>query len=553
MPVADPRASRASRAGLALVLLVAGFYLLHAGQGTIPHYDEWDWITRRRGISDDTLLEGHNGHLSLVPVVIYKALLQIAGLGEYWVFRVVLVAMHLGCAVLVFLLARRRVGDVGGAFAAGFVAVLGAAGDDLLWAFQIGFVGAVLFGLGGLLALDHETRRGDAAAAVLLGLSLASASVGAAFIVAAAVEVALHPRRRERWWVVAAPLFLYALWYLGYGEGEMRKDNIGDTPDFVAESGSAAAGGLLGLGVEYGRILLTGLTAVVVARLWRGDRLHGRLLALVTAPVALWVLTGLSRAQYHEPQAPRYIYTGAILLVLLVCELARGRAVPHLSAAAVLAAGLLFAAVGNATTIDATSGFLRTQGADTRARLGALDLARAYVPPGLQISPVVAPQIFAGVTLSAERDFGDIGLTPAQLVKAPQVQAAAADEVLRAAGALTSTPVGPPERIGGPAPVIAGMTGGSARRRGACIRTRSQGPDARLDVDLPEGQAVIIAAAAPAGVLARRFGDVLPTQPVAQVDGTSAVRLAARPDAAKEPWRLQVASAGNVRVCRAGS
>jgi hypothetical protein len=549
-----PRTTRAATAALALLLLVVGVYLLHAGRGTAPFFDEWDWITRRRGLSADTLLAPHNGHLSVVPVLLYKTLLQTAGLDHYWVFRTVLALLHLGCAVLVFVLARGRVGAQGALFAAGFVAVLGSAGDDLLWAFQIGFVVAVLFGLAALVALDRDTRRGDVAAAICLALALGSASVGAAFAVAVLVELALHPRRRERWWVFVAPLALYALWYLGYGESELKRENLGATPVYAAESGSAAAGGILGLTLEYGRVLLVGLTAVVATRLWRAERLIPRLVALAAAPAALWVLTALSRAQFKEPTAPRYIYCGAILLVLLVCELQRGYVVPRRQATALLAVLLGFAAVSNAATIDATGGGLRMQARDVEARLGALELAGPeLVAPGLQISPTNAPQIQAGPALYAERSFGRLGLTEAELVRAPQNQGLAADNVLERAGVISAVPAtGPATQPTGPPPASTGVTGGTLRRRGGCLLTRATGPDARLDVELPDGQALVISASAPAGVLARRFAKVAPTAPIGEVPAGGSIGIVARADRADVPWQLQVASAGNLTVCRAG-
>ncbi len=529
-------AERASIAGLLLVSLVAAVYLLRAGHDTMAFYDEWDFIAKRRGLSADSLLAPHNGHLSLIPVALYKLLLQIAGLANYWVFRVVLVVAHVACVWLVFLLARPRVGTVGAAFAGAFVAVLGAAGDDLLWGFQIGFVGGVACGLGALLALDRGTRRGDAAAAVLLGLSLAFASVGAAFVIAATVEIALDSRRRERWWVIGAPLALYAAWYLGYGESQIKRDNIGETPVFAAESGAAAAGGVVGLTLEYGRVLLVGLAAVVVQRLWRSETLTPRLVAVAVAAPAIWILTGLSRAQYNEPAAARYIYTGAVLIVLLVCELARGRSVVRPAQALLLGALLTFTAVAGANTIDKWGGSLRNSAAELRVRLGALALVADRVDAGFQPGPTVAPQLYARSITEAQQDFGRIGLTPAQLRRVPQPQGAAADDVLLRARQLRTEAV------------AATSTPADA----ACTRTNPTGPDNRLDVVVPEGGAVRITARARAGVLARRFAREFSQTPIVEVPAGGAVLVRADDDAAAGvPWRLQVASGGRVVVCRA--
>jgi hypothetical protein len=521
------RAQRASIAGLAALALLAAVYLLHAGHGTVAFFDEWDWITRRRGISGDSLLGPHNGHLSLVPVLMYKALLQVAGLTHYWVFRVVLVLAHLVCVALMFLLARARVGTVGAAFAAAFIAVLGAAADDLVWAFQLGFVIGIAFGLGALLALDAGTRRGDVAAALLLGLSLASASVGVAFLIAAAVEIALDPRRRQRWWVIGAPLALYAAWYLGYGESQIKRENLGVTPDFAADSGSTAVGGIVGLTAEYGRVLLIGLVAAVAVHVARAPALVPRLVALAVAAPAIWVLTGLSRADLHEPQAPRYIYTGAVLVVLLICELARGRRVARPAQAVMLGALLSFAAVANANTVDNTAGVLRDHANELRARLGALALVADRVGPNYVPAPTVAPQLQAGRALEAQRDFGRIALSQAQLLRAPQAQGAAADDALRLAGSVTTAPT-----------TDAGVD------RAGCSSGR--------DVVLAPGQEVTVSAQAATGIVARRFAREFGQAPLAEVGPGGAVIVHTVRDTSDVPWRLRVSSAGRVEVCRAG-
>ncbi len=522
--MASARAQRASIVGLAALMLVVAIYVLHAGRDTAAFYDEWNFIAHRRGLSADTLLDPHNGHLSLVPVAVYKVLLQIGGLTDYWLFRVVLLAAHLGCVALVFLLARARVGVVGAAFAAGFIAVLGAASDDLLWAFQIGFVMGIAFGLGALLALDAGTRRGDALAAVLLGLSLASASVGAAFLIAAAVEIALDPRRRERWWVVAAPLALYAAWYLGYGESQVKRENLGETPVFAADSGAAAVGGLVGLTLEYGRTLLIGLVAVVAACVWRTQTLAPRLVAVALAAPAIWVLTGLSRAHLNEPAAPRYIYTGAVLVVLLVCELARGRQITRAPQALLLAALLAFAAVGNAHTLDKMAGALREHASELEARLGALEVVADRVGPGFVAAPVVAPQLDARSVRAAQADFGRLALTPQELLAAPQAEGAAADDTLRLAGSIVTAPA-------------------RATRRGC-----SRNPD----VTLVPGQEVVVSADVAAGIVARRFARDFGQAPLAEIGPGGAVLVTTVGDKSTVPWRLRVSSSGPVEVCRAG-
>jgi hypothetical protein len=258
---ADPRFSESKAATrphrwvpwlLALAMLIAAVAILHQGRGTLPFFDEWNFIVERRGHSLDTLLRAHNGHLVAAPLLLYKLLLQIAGLTHYWLFRAVLVALHLLVGLGVFALARRRVGDVGALVAASLVLFCFAAADDLLWAFQISFLLAMAFGVWMLVGLESGRFRGDLLACVCLAGTLASAAIGLPFALAAVVIIGSDKRRLQRAWVVAIPLLLFALWYLAYGVSELKIGNAPVVPHFAAEMASNASGGLVGLGIEYG-------------------------------------------------------------------------------------------------------------------------------------------------------------------------------------------------------------------------------------------------------------------------------------------------------------
>ena len=119
-------------------------------------------------------------------------------------------SLHALVAALLFAYTRKRVGDLLALAAAAVVLFLGTAWPDVLWPFQIGFLSSLAAGIGALLALDREDRRGDVIAAVLLGVALASSSLGLPLLAAAALEVLGRPDRRSRWWIVAAPAVLYA-------------------------------------------------------------------------------------------------------------------------------------------------------------------------------------------------------------------------------------------------------------------------------------------------------------------------------------------------------
>jgi len=92
-------------------MAIAGAALMYVGGGLTFVNDEWAFIYTRREWTLDVFLQPHVEHLVLFPVGVYKALFATVGLTEHWVYRLTVVGAHLVCVALVFVLARRRVGD----------------------------------------------------------------------------------------------------------------------------------------------------------------------------------------------------------------------------------------------------------------------------------------------------------------------------------------------------------------------------------------------------------------------------------------------------------
>ena len=78
-------------------------------QGLSFHTDDWSFVLERAGHSPGVFLEPHNEHLSLVPVTIYKVLLELVGLDHFEVFRLVLVLVNLAGAGVLLRARRARV------------------------------------------------------------------------------------------------------------------------------------------------------------------------------------------------------------------------------------------------------------------------------------------------------------------------------------------------------------------------------------------------------------------------------------------------------------
>ena len=138
---------------LGLLMAIAGAALMYVGGGLTFVNDEWAFIYTRREWTLDVFLQPHVEHLVLFPVGVYKALFATVGLTEHWVYRLTVVGAHLVCVALVFVLARRRVGDGLALAASVLILFLGSAYENLLWPFQVGLVASVAAGLGTLLML----------------------------------------------------------------------------------------------------------------------------------------------------------------------------------------------------------------------------------------------------------------------------------------------------------------------------------------------------------------------------------------------------------------
>jgi hypothetical protein len=302
----------------------------------------------------------------MVFKLIYLALLNSVGLRSYWPYMAVLLALHGASAVLLFELVRRRAGDLVGLACAAILLVLGAGWEDLLWAFQIGFVGSVACGLGMMLALNGSgTRRRLAAGVALLTVSLMFSSIGLFFGVVVATTLLVSPkRRRELLWFAPIAVAL-AVWYLAFGRSGTSTvpppspANLLVLPAYVAWGLAGAVGGTVGVtGLPALVVLLAGAAAVGFA--WWRVRPDAFAVGVAAGLVAFYVVTGLNRAQlgYDQSASGRYVYIGSVFWLILLADAAhllpwRGTWRPALAACLFLAcfnSGVLLWAYGTAKT-----------------------------------------------------------------------------------------------------------------------------------------------------------------------------------------------------------
>jgi hypothetical protein len=535
----DRLGSRAPEAAVAAAAAIAAALLVVEGRGTTFYYDEWNMVLERRENDLDAFLAPHNGHLVAIPVAIYRLFFALFGLDDYGPFRLLLIALHVVCAVLLFALLRRRVDRRVAALATVLVLFLGTGGQDLLWPFQITYLGSIAAGLGALLALERADRRGDVAAAILLAVSCACSGLGIPFLLGAAVHVAWTGERVRRAWVVVAPAALYALWYAGWGDSESSLSNLRYVPSYVADSLAGVLGGLTGLGTEWGRPLAVAAAIFVLARLFAGAPITRRAAAVAVVLLSFWTLAGLTRGDLGEPDASRYVYPGAILVLLVAAELQpRVRLTTRgLCVLTVLVAGAIVANLG---ALRDEGAYLRDTARIVKAELAALELERAVVPADYRPDVERAPVVSAGPYLAAIDAHGSPAAPVASLATAAPDEQAVVDRVLSEAGVRVEA--GEPD-VTAPTPTIAFATTPS-RADGPCVRALGPGS---LYVKTKEPVAVLPEAGASVEVLVRRLGEGFGA-PLASVSGAGA-SIRVPDDALPRPWELKLTGTGRFAVC----
>jgi hypothetical protein len=533
-------------------LIAAGGAILLAFQSGITFFgDEWTFLLERRGWGAGDLLDPHNDHIAIMPALIYKLLLAAFGMDSALPFQVVGTAVFLLSVALLFVYLQRRVGDWVAVLMSTLILFLGAGWIDLLWPFQIGFSGSIAAGLGALLALDRDDRRGDIIACALLVVSLSFSELGVPFVAGALVGILLSRRsRRARYYVVVVPLALYGLWWLGWGhtaESAFSLHNFLVSPKFVFDAASQAAASLFGLatplsgggsepvGLDWGRILLVVGIILAAWRLSRLGRIPGPLWIALAIGGSFWFLTAFNAIPVlRAPTSGRYQYPGAVFLLLIAAELLRGaRIAPRtlvagstVTAAAVLS-GVWFLHLGSSKIMSPASDSLR-------AELAAFEIARDRVEPGVAVYSIFLP-IRAGDYLSAADADGSPAYSESELASSPESARAAADDVL-----VQSLRIG----LGnsqGPGPRGAGEIARSCETVSA---TGSGEPGLAVG----PGEFTLRAQPGLSGeVRIGRFADGLPVSFGSL--GPEPLSLAIPADRSARPWRVGIAGNGAVSTC----
>ncbi|MBV9311364.1 MAG: hypothetical protein JOZ73_11055 [Solirubrobacterales bacterium] len=557
---------------LLLALAAGGALLFHLTRGMTFQLDEWVWVLGRRGWSAGTLLDPHNGHLSLVPLLIYKVLFATAGLKHYAAYRLAAIAGHLACVTLVYLFVRRRSGWLLALSAAVLVMLLGSGWENILSPFQVAWTVALAAGIAALLMLERRTRGGDIAASTFVALSIASTSIGLAVAAGMAVQIALSRRRWRDEWIVVVPLLLYGAWFLSYHKPTPEAGSVYLIAQYTAVSIADTFSALLGLAGDIVRsnssgttLLLFGAPLALAGSAWfvvalRRRSIHpGAAPALAVMLLVFSVLTALTRALIAPVPATRYLYVDAVLAILIIAELSSAfRPRPAARGVLVLVAGI--ATLSNLAEMRTAAANQRLQGLSVNAEVGALNLSQAFVGPGY--IPAAFPgwplvRLYARDIYAAERQLGPMGFSAGQLASMGGLAGKQADSEMINNRQLQLRPAQPTptaRSVHGPTLTLEGASFARVARRGGCVLMQGQfvtpGEQSQVEVTLPPMSVSVHAVRGDASVGLRRFGPQF--IPAGTATAGSAASLRIPYDGLAYPWHLQVSSMGEAEVCPLG-
>jgi hypothetical protein len=524
-------------------MLLSGVLLLHWLSRLTFWRDEWYFLLHRRSWSVGTFLDPFVEHLVAASILIYKVGVNAFGMDSARPFQVVSVLLFLTSVGLLFVYARRRVGEW---VALGMILpilFLGPSWDDLLFPFQMALFGSIACGIGAMLALERWDRAGELVAMGLLVLGLLFSDLGIPFVAAATILVAATPERFSRAYVVAVPTAFWLVWYAGWGHNAdtfISFNNFATSPSYMLDGVSTSLATWVGLGtqaydsspLDWGRPLLVLALGLAVWRLYVIRRPSARLIASAVPVLGFWFLAALNTNPFASATVGRYQYVAIVLLALLASELAAGLLIRRYAVALVVFVGVA-AAIVNGTQLRDAAGGLANIAHKERGGLGALELARGRVNPGFVLTEQNSGVDYlgaldAGSYFSAVDAYGSPAYSPAELVTAPVSARVSADMVSAAALGIRLAP------------------GGQAVS-GACLRLD---PRTAPTFAIPTRGILLTASGPGTQVSLRRYASgSFPVQLGTLTPGTPEL-LRIPTDRSTRPWSAQLTGGAGVTTCR---
>ena len=394
-----------------VTLAIGAFTLLYLARNQWFYFDEWDIIWPAEAAR--RFVEGHNGHWSSVPIAVWTAIQRTLGLGSYLPYIGVAIAAHLAVAHLLWRVLRRirALPWVATSLITVFI-FFGAAAENLMWAFQMGFMGAMAFGLGALLVALRPTLGIGGLVSVIILLTLGAATAGTSlplFFVVAIVILYRHGWRTALIGV-GVPSIIYLVWYVFIAGPNptaiYRAQSVGEMlrgiPEFVAHMFVGAYDASTPV-PGFGIVVITAIGLWVVL-LIVGRKLTTEVVVatgMLASGVLFAALTAYSRLELGVGSAAesRYVYAVVIYtlpaLALMLTLLTRDSIARLIAIISLIAIVFAF----NVGTLISQAGGGATREVHTHELISAaLELSQAHpgeIDPDSRPDPIYLPRTLA--------------------------------------------------------------------------------------------------------------------------------------------------------------
>lgn len=552
------------RVGLVLLILAmigAAALILWLERGTTYMADEWGWINYAGRGSIIDMFKPLNQHLSVFVLLPTKLGLSLWGTsGAFLPFKLMCLAGTLASGALLYAFSRPRVGPLI-ALAPAMVPMFLGTGAAILLQPLIGLqvIYSLAFGIAAFVALDRKTLAGDVVACLMLILSLSSFSIGIAFLAGAAVVALVPSDRVRRAFVFVVPALLYGAWRIWANKYDAGAGpelvNVPAVPFYFVDAIATNTTSLFGLsglvGIPGTSLFLdtfhfeqatlafvfaaieTAAIVLIARRLAPSRPLSVMLWATVAALLALWTIQGLVLVAGRTPGEPRYIYPGAVMMMLVVVEAVRRVRFSSFATVVILcmtAVGI----IGNLPRFSNARNLIEYLAPRTLAYTGLMDLVHnrdadpdyivSYDTPNASAGGALSIPVSTYKQISARS--GPLGDSETEILALGDDIRNSSDEVMIRMLQLSLTPAG-----------------SIAPRDCFAVGPRA----ATTGVRLPRG-GVTLRAVSATPVLLRRLGPSALVE-VGQLEAGRPALLRIPRDRVRTPWTLQTATPVRLRIC----
>jgi len=359
------------------------------------------YLAAKDGRWVDALLPPHNEHWVTLPAFLHIALQTFFGIDKHLIFIVPVVSAHCLAVWAASRVVFRATADGAATLATALALTFMAAGNEnLLWGFQVGFIGApVLVVLATLLChRDNSTPR-LGVASLLCCLAVMTQGTALSAMVIPALLLLFQRRIRDLMIIVGPAAALFIGWYLKWGSDTAHSSPTSKErlqwPQYVWKGIQTSLDGLVN--VQGAGVVLFTLAVIGLCRSRLGWSHLQLPIAMFAAAPCFFAISAWGRLQFGIDQAgaSRYQYIGILfmspLLIIGVHELV---SLPRRRTAALLILSAWVATSGMSGLAGASTSTFPT---DPRFRqtieAAALLAADSSVVGGRRPSPQFNPNV----------------------------------------------------------------------------------------------------------------------------------------------------------------